>query len=122
MGWQAQGLDGKRPCFTRIEEMAAHYIQEIKTVQPEAPISFGGYSLGGLVAYEMARQLSASGEPVGLLVLTGYLCRQAQLHLKFRRTIARSFFPPRSVPRFFEESQGAVACDADSGESCCLAS
>jgi amino acid adenylation domain-containing protein len=68
-GLQAQGLDGKRPCFTRIEEMAAHYIQEIKTVQPEGPYFIGGYSLGGLVAYEMARQFSASGEPVGLLVL-----------------------------------------------------
>ena len=68
-GLQAQGLDGKRPCFTRIEEMAAHYIQEIKTVQPEGPYFVGGYSLGGLIAYEMARQLLASGEAVGLVVL-----------------------------------------------------
>jgi amino acid adenylation domain-containing protein len=68
-GLQAQGLDGKRTCFAHIEEMAAHYIQEIKTVQPEGPYYIGGYSLGGLVAYEMAHQLSASGEPVGLVVL-----------------------------------------------------
>ncbi len=68
-GFQAQGLDGKSPCFTRIEEMAAHYIAEIKTIQPKGPYFFGGYSLGGIVAYEMAQQLRANGEPVGLLAL-----------------------------------------------------
>jgi amino acid adenylation domain-containing protein len=68
-GFQAQGLDGKSPCFTRIEEMAAHYIAEIKAIQPDGPYFFGGYSLGGIVAYEMAQQLRASGEQVGLLAL-----------------------------------------------------
>lgn len=68
-GFQAQGLDGKSPCFTRIEEMAAHYLAEIKTVQPQGPYFFGGYSLGGVVAYEMAQQLRANGEQVGLLAL-----------------------------------------------------
>jgi amino acid adenylation domain-containing protein len=68
-GLQAQGLNGERPCFTRVEEMAAHYIQELKTIQPEGPYFIGGYSFGGLVAYEMALQLRAKGEPVGLLAL-----------------------------------------------------
>jgi thioesterase domain-containing protein len=68
-GFQARGLDGKRPCFASIEEIAAHYITEIKTVQPHGPYFVGGYSLGGIVAYEMAQQLRADGEPVGLLAL-----------------------------------------------------
>jgi len=68
-GIQAQGLDGKRPCFTHIEEIAAHYIKEIRTVQPHGPYFVGGYSLGGIVAYEIAQQLRAGGEPVGLLAL-----------------------------------------------------
>jgi amino acid adenylation domain-containing protein len=68
-GLQSQGLDGKHPCHTRIEDMAAHYLDEICTVQAQGPYQLGGFSLGGLVAYEMACQLAARGEQVGLLVL-----------------------------------------------------
>jgi len=68
-GLQAQGLNGERPCFSRVEEMAVHYLKELKTLQPEGPYFIGGYSFGGLVAYEMAQQLRASGESVGLLAL-----------------------------------------------------
>ncbi len=68
-GFQAQGLDGARPCFARIEEIAAHYIQQIKSVQPRGPYFIGGYSFGGTVAYEMAQQLRASGEQIGMLAL-----------------------------------------------------
>jgi aspartate racemase len=49
--------------------MAAHYLKELKSLQPEGPYFIGGYSFGGLVAYEMAQQLRASGESVGLLAL-----------------------------------------------------
>jgi amino acid adenylation domain-containing protein len=66
---QSQGLDGQRSCLTSIEQMAAHYIEEIRTVQPTGPYHFGGFSLGGLVAYEMAQQLVARGEEVALVVL-----------------------------------------------------
>lgn len=68
-GLQCQGLDGKRAGHTRLEDMAAHYIGEIRTVQAKGPYQLGGFSLGGLVAYEMACQLVAGGEDVSLLVL-----------------------------------------------------
>jgi len=68
-GLQSQGLDGSRPCHKSIEEMAAHYINEIHSVQPQGPYFVGGFSFGGLVAYEIAQQLRASGQDVGLLVL-----------------------------------------------------
>jgi amino acid adenylation domain-containing protein len=68
-GLQSQGLDGKHSCHTRIEDMAAHYIDEIRSVRPKGPYHLGGFSLGGLVAYEMACQLLARGEEVGLVVL-----------------------------------------------------
>jgi thioesterase domain-containing protein len=68
-GLQAQGLDGKRPCLGSLEEMAAHYLKEIRTVQPRGPYFLGGYSLGGLIAYEMAQQLFARGEEVALVAL-----------------------------------------------------
>ncbi|MHC5597292.1 MAG: non-ribosomal peptide synthetase [Nostoc sp.] len=68
-GLQPQGLDGKHPCHTRLEDMAAYYIQEIQTLQPNGPYFLGGYSFGGVVAFEMARQLKEQGEQVGILVM-----------------------------------------------------
>jgi thioesterase domain-containing protein len=49
--------------------MAAHYITQIKTVQPEGPYYFAGLSGGGNVALEMAQQLHAQGQKVALLAL-----------------------------------------------------
>jgi len=68
-GLQPQGLDGKNPFHTRVEDMATHYIQEIQTLQPNGPYYLGGYSFGGVVAFEMARQLQEQGEQVGILVM-----------------------------------------------------
>lgn len=66
---QPQGLDGKRPCVTSVVEMAESYIKEIRRMQPEGPYRIGGYSFGGLVAYEMAQQLRAQEQEVSLLAL-----------------------------------------------------
>nr|WP_223759268.1 non-ribosomal peptide synthase/polyketide synthase [Myxococcus sp. RHSTA-1-4] len=52
-----------------VEEMAARYLEAVREVQPEGPYLLGGWSMGGRVAYEMARQLEARGEKVGLLVI-----------------------------------------------------
>ncbi len=68
-GLQAQGLDGKQPPHTRIEDMANHYIKEIRTFQPEGPYFLAGHSAGGLVAFEMAQQLQMQGQKVALLAL-----------------------------------------------------
>src|SRR5579872_2302466 len=68
-GLQPQGLDGKLEPHSRVEDMAAHYINEIKTVQPKGPYYLGGVCLGGVVAFEMAQQLLMQGEQVERLVL-----------------------------------------------------
>ncbi|MCB9079503.1 MAG: amino acid adenylation domain-containing protein [Anaerolineaceae bacterium] len=68
-GLQSRGLDGCQEPFTRIEDMAAHYISEIRLVQPEGPYLLGGYCFGGEVVYEMARQLQSQGEKVLLLAI-----------------------------------------------------
>ena len=68
-GLQSQGLDGERPFHTRIEDMAAHYLKEIQTVQPQGPYFLGGYCMGGTVALEMAQQRYAQGQEVALLAL-----------------------------------------------------
>ena len=68
-GIQAQGLDGKSPRLQTVEEMAAHYIKETREFQPEGPYHLGGSSFGGVVAYEMAQQLMAQDQQIGLLVM-----------------------------------------------------
>ena len=68
-GFQARGLDGQQEPFTRIEDMAAHYVDVMRKLQPEGPYVLGGWSFGGVVAYEMAQQLRAQGQEVGLLAL-----------------------------------------------------
>lgn len=52
-----------------IEHMSANYLDAIRQAQPHGPYLLSGWSAGGIIAYEMARQLRARGEPVGLLAL-----------------------------------------------------
>src|SRR2546421_11370163 len=52
-----------------VETMAMAHIKSMRAVQPEGPYLLGGWCNGGLVAYEMARQLHAAGQAVDLLVL-----------------------------------------------------
>ena len=83
-GLQAQGLDGEEAPFTRVEDMAEHYLGEVKRVQPTGPYRLGGWSMGGVVAYEMARQLIERGDEVSLLTLI-----DARLPTRFERLIAK---------------------------------
>ena len=64
---QPQGLDGRTPYLTRVEDMAAYYLREVRNIQPHGPYCFAGYSFGGYVIYEMAQQLHTVGETVALL-------------------------------------------------------
>ncbi|QMW00363.1 condensation domain-containing protein [Spirosoma foliorum] len=68
-GLRAVGLDGTTQPLKSIEAMAAHYIQLILQKQPKGPYSLGGFSLGGIIAFEMARQLTQMGREVQLLAL-----------------------------------------------------
>jgi len=68
-GLQARGLYGDEPPHETFEAMANDYIGELRAVQREGPYMLGGFSGGGITAFEMARQLRESGEVVGLLVL-----------------------------------------------------
>ena len=66
---QAKGLEGEAVIDQSVEEMAEHFLAEIKSVQGKGPYYLGGYCLGGLVAYEMARQLLNTGEKISMLAL-----------------------------------------------------
>ena len=68
-GLQARGLDGISEPFTQMEAMAAYYLEEIFKLQPAGPYLLGGYSLGGVIAFEMAQQLIDQGHQVALLAV-----------------------------------------------------
>jgi aspartate racemase len=68
-GLQAKGIDGVEEPLDRIEDMARHSLDAVKQLQPGGPYFLIGFSLGGLVALEMAQQLTAQGEQVGLLAM-----------------------------------------------------
>jgi amino acid adenylation domain-containing protein len=74
---QAPGLKGEQPPLGTIEELAAYYVEAIRTVQPTGPYLLGGWSLGGVVAYELAQRFQRAGEQVELLALIDSSVRQA---------------------------------------------
>ncbi len=68
-GLQARGVEQAQDPHTRIEDMAAYYVEAIQSVQKEGPYLLGGWSMGGEIAFEMAQQLQARGQKVALLAL-----------------------------------------------------
>jgi acetoacetyl-CoA synthetase len=68
-GMQARGIDGVDEPLESIEDMAQFYLDAIKELQPRGPYVLIGYSLGGLVALEMAQRLSANGGKIALLAM-----------------------------------------------------
>ncbi|MCX2449842.1 amino acid adenylation domain-containing protein [Pedobacter sp. PLR] len=66
-GLQALGLNRKRELFDSIEEIAAVYVAEILKVHPDGPYCLSGYSLGGFIVYEMAKQLTSMGKELKFL-------------------------------------------------------
>ena len=66
-GLQAGGLDGKVKPHATIEEMATDYLKAIQKVQPTGPYFLIGWSMGGIIALELARQIKAYGASVDLL-------------------------------------------------------
>lgn len=68
-GLQARGIDGREPPRARLEEMAADYVAEIRKLQAAGPYRLLGWSLGGLIVFEMARQLAAQGEQTSMVAI-----------------------------------------------------
>lgn len=68
-GLQSVGLDGKEPPLTEVEAMATHYVRAVLELQPEGPYFLGGLSFGGIVAFEMARQLRQQSREVACVAL-----------------------------------------------------
>ena len=93
------GLQPPIEPFSNLEAMAARYVDEIRASHPRGPYLLGGYCLGGCVAYEMARQLTAVGESVPLVAIIdsaspGSRPRPPTLARRLRRLMAMS---PRDI-------------------------
>ncbi|MEJ2670162.1 MAG: thioesterase domain-containing protein [Gammaproteobacteria bacterium] len=72
-GIQARGWMTEDEPISGIETMAAHYISLITSIQPEGPYDFGGFSLGGLIAYEVTRQLQLIDQVVNTIIMVDTL-------------------------------------------------
>jgi thioesterase domain-containing protein len=68
-GIEAIGLYGSEPPLMSFSEMAARYVEQIRAACPNGPYLIAGWSLGGVIAFEIARQLRADGKSVELLAL-----------------------------------------------------
>ncbi|SDS92025.1 non-ribosomal peptide synthetase [Winogradskyella sediminis] len=68
-GLQAKGLNGVDEPLATVKEMAAHYNSEIIKANPDGPYTLAGYSFGGVIAFEMARQLLAQNKTVKRVIL-----------------------------------------------------
>jgi thioesterase domain-containing protein/acyl transferase domain-containing protein len=76
-GLQAQGVDGRLAPLSSIEEMAAQYVESIRTVDAQGPYRLAGYSAGGVIALEMAQRLKKDGAVVELLAMIDTLSPSA---------------------------------------------
>ncbi|MGC2161777.1 MAG: amino acid adenylation domain-containing protein [Silvibacterium sp.] len=113
-GLQAKGVEDGQDPHARIEDMATHYIQALQTVQPTGPYLLGGWSMGGVVAFEMAQQLHSQGQRVALLALLDarvptpeetFPDEDADAILLVERYFGISFGPMESLAKLSKDEQ-----------------
>ncbi|TWU03766.1 non-ribosomal peptide synthetase [Neorhodopirellula pilleata] len=94
-GLQANGIDGNRPPHETLAEMAAHYARVIRETHGEGTVHLVGWSLGGNIAFEVARQLRKRGTPVGMVALldSGLLSPDAELREEDFLPLLSALFP-----------------------------
>jgi thioesterase domain-containing protein len=68
-GLQFHGFKNLDRDYVPVEEMASHYIEAIQKTQPQGPYLLGGWSLGGVIAFEMAKQLQAKGQSIPKILI-----------------------------------------------------
>jgi amino acid adenylation domain-containing protein len=104
-----QGEDGYRIRYKTVETIAAYYIAELEKALPNRTYQLCGYSFGGLVAFEMARQLTAAGKQVPMLILLdtfppdpfkAAMLRERKFHEPFKAIVLRGAI---SMIRMFKE-------------------
>jgi thioesterase domain-containing protein len=92
-GFVPRDVDGQPRCYERLEEVAADCVETLLAVRPHGPYCLAGYSFGGIVAYEMARQLREQGRSVDLLAIVD---------------IGPAWHPPRSMKELLRALPASV--------------
>ncbi|MCC6655645.1 MAG: amino acid adenylation domain-containing protein [Flavobacteriales bacterium] len=108
-GFFHQGEDGHPVTFRTVRAIASHFIKEMRQVRPHGPYFLGGYSFGGIVAFEMACQLTSEGEEVPLLALfdsyapaesVSLIKKEEKLHEPLKRLVMR-----RLIRHYFDKGR-----------------
>ena len=68
-GLEFRGIDAPRDSLVAVEQIATHYISAIRAARPRGPYLLGGWSMGGMIAFEMAAQLRRQGDAVPLVIV-----------------------------------------------------
>lgn len=94
-GLLGQNLDADYSYMNRVEEMAARYVADIRSVYPSGPYRLAGFCFGGLVAYDMVKQFQALGETVEHLILLDTMNPQTE----------RLFYDPEATESVMEKME-----------------
>ncbi|GAB4025285.1 non-ribosomal peptide synthetase [Spirosoma gilvum] len=97
-GLQAKGLDGKDEPLDNMDDIAAFYLSEVLEQNPDGPYAIAGYSFGGYVALEMARQLKAMGKEVKMLAMFDTNAQESDMNRSFGDWLVRKVL--RQFPKF----------------------
>ncbi|MBU2928311.1 thioesterase domain-containing protein [Winogradskyella psychrotolerans] len=90
---QAKGLKGDVQPHDTVEAMASHYISEIKSITQDKPFALGGFSFGGIIAFEMVRQLRSLGENIkGLFLFDSYVYPTYYYSDPFKKKVISKFY------------------------------
>ena len=106
-GIRAVGMDDDQTPHNRIDQMAAAYIKEMRTVQPEGPYFIAGVCTGGTISYEMACQLRAQNQEVAFLGLIDSTARPIPpdiLKAKTSEKVQNSFPEPTFFDRYIKHN------------------
>jgi NADPH:quinone reductase-like Zn-dependent oxidoreductase/thioesterase domain-containing protein/acyl carrier protein len=101
-----------------VEGIAEQYLKAVRAVQPEGPYVLGGSSFGGMLAYEMAQQLSEAGQQVGFVMMLDTAAPRQVLHssadevdvLAYLMSIGNEWVSPESLRRLTREQQWRAFC------------
>jgi len=100
-GLRARSADGIRRVHETVEEMASDYLETIRSEQSCGPYYLVGNCIGGVVAYEIARQLEAQQQKVALLILMDTWCPTKESYRQYRRRRLKERLQYRYRERYF---------------------